>query len=701
MKRIFCLTIVLCAASFVAAQAQQPARPQAPQGLTQSCPTPSGWKDAKTFTLFNGDYRNPTYFEENVETGARVQVEGTNPMARAPRPAGGAQGQSPYGLEADAKNPTLSPDNAWVAYTLNNDLYAKELATNKVVRYTFDGSETTLNGWASWVYYEEILGRGSRYRSFWWSPDSRHLAFFRCDDQKVPMFPIYVADGQHGYTERTRYPKAGDPNPEVKIGIVPVAGGAVTWADFNEKDDQYFGTPFWTPTGDALWVQWMNRDQDHLILYSVAPADGSKKKVYEEQVDTWLDWVGNPLFVDKGFLMVRDFEKWQQVYLCPWDGSAATRLTSGNNWGLRILAVDTKTQTLFYSARKEISTHNDIYSVSMVPSKKKTEPAPKRLTEGDYNFSGAQFSPDYKYFTVSYSNVSTPTVSALFSVKKGLVRILGDQKGPEYDRQMELGNVPVTEIHYITTADGFTIPATITYPLHMDKSKTYPVIVSIYGGPDAGTVMDSWTNPERVYSWAKEGVIQIAMDHRGSGHCGKLGMDMMHRDLGHWEINDYKLWIDYFASIAPINRNKVGITGFSYGGYISAYAVITAGDYFQYGLAGAGVHDWSLYDSHYGERFMDLPKDNPEGYKTSSVVQNAQKYGTYDKETVLYMTHGTSDDNVHYQNSMQLVKALMQTGHHFQFMIYPGERHGYGGFQGQFFSKENEAFWRRYLLDQK
>lgn len=690
MKRIpFFALMCLACLSAITAKAQAPVH-NLPDGILQNCPTPVQWEDNNTILMAKGGFEGRTFYKENILTGECVE-------AQAPvRPID----KLDVKLPDNAKNPQLSPDGAYVAYTLNNDLYATEVATGKVIRYTTDGSEVILNGWASWVYYEEILGRSSQYCSFWWSPDSRHLAFMRCDDTNVPMFPIYVAEGQHGYVERTRYPEAGDPNPEVKLGIVPAEGGAIVWAPFDPKDDQYFGTPFWAPDSKNLWVQWMNRDQDHLILYTVDPVAGTKAKVYEEKVDTWLDWVASPIFMEKGFLMVRDFEKWQQVYLCPWDGSAITRLTDGKNWGLNIIGTDAKTNTLFYTARAEISTRTDVYSVALPNGKKSWKPEPKRLSSGEFNYSGVLFSPDFKYFVAGYSNVATPQQVALFSVKKGLVRVMGDSKGPLYDQYLAQGDIPQTTLHFITTEDGFTIPATVTLPLHMDKNKKYPVIVSIYGGPDAGSVMDRWSNPERSYKWASKGVIQVDLDHRGSGHCGKIGMDMMHRDLGHWEIHDYKLWIDYLRTIAPVDPDKVGITGYSYGGYISALAVITAGDYFQFGIAGAGVHDWSLYDTHYGERFMDTPKDNPEGYKSSSVIQNAAKYNTFGKKSVLCLTHGTSDDNVHFQNSIQLVDALMATGQHFEFMMYPAARHGYRGYQAVFSDSEEDAFWTRYLLEE-
>ena len=190
---------------------------------------------------------------------------------------------------AEEKNPTFSPDSTYIAYTKSNDLYTYNLVSNKETRLTFSGTSTSLNGYASRVYWEEIFGRGTRYRAFWWNPNSKQLAYMHFDESMVPMFPIYSSEGQHGFIEETRYPKPGDKNPEVKVGFVGVDGGATTWADFNAKDDQYFGWPVWRNDGSSLLVQWINRGQDHLKIFDVNPGTGAKKIMYEEQQKTWVD----------------------------------------------------------------------------------------------------------------------------------------------------------------------------------------------------------------------------------------------------------------------------------------------------------------------------------------------------------------------------------------------------------------------------
>ena len=229
---------------------------------------------------------------------------------------------------ADAKNVTYSPDRKYAAFTINNNLYVQESGSEKRTQITSDGNDSVMNGYSSWVYYEEILGRVTHYRAFWWAPDSKHIVFMHFDDSPVPVFPIYVSTGQHGYVEKQRYPKAGDPNPYVKIGITSVDNPTVTWADFNEKNDQYFGTPYWSPTGKLL-VQWMNRDQNNLKIYDIDLATGKKKEVYDESQKTWIDLDESDriefLPSGKGWVIKSDKDGWENLYLFDSDGKFNTQ----------------------------------------------------------------------------------------------------------------------------------------------------------------------------------------------------------------------------------------------------------------------------------------------------------------------------------------------------------------------------------------
>ena len=650
-----------------------------PSGIINSTPMPVRWVDNENI-----------YFVENSSAGRKNLLYNTKKgefadyTPPAPRVNTG-------GIKINnADNPTYSPDSSMIAFTRNNDLYIYVVKTGKEKRLTFDGSDLILNGWASWVYYEEILGRGSRYKAFWWSPDSRKLAYYKFDNSGVPMFPIYEASGHHGTLSETRYPKAGDKNPEVKVGIIDITSDKMesVWADFDQKEDQYFGIPYWSGNSELFIVPWMPRDQNEMTIYKIEPATGVKTSIYQEKQATWIDWVDVASFTDKGLYMVRDFEMWEQIYYLAYDGSKYERITSGNNWGIRIIDVDEKGGNIYFTARREISSRNDFYRVNI--KSKKID----RLSVGEYNYASVLLSPDRKNFIAQYSNATTPTRVSLFSTSRNAnEKLIADSKGPDFDKYL----LALPEMLYMTK-DGFTFPASVIWPVNLDPNKKYPVLVNMYGGPGSTQVMDTWRMSTRNQWWAYEGVIQITIDHRASGHCGKEGVNQIFRNLGEVELNDYIAWIEQLREKPFVNRDKVGITGFSYGGTMTVLALTDGNEYFKYGIAGGGVYDWSLYDTHYTERYMDTPQDNPKGYANSRVTDKAKKYIGNDS-SMLRITHGTSDDNVHFQNTLQMIDALQKEGKIFELMIYPGQFHGYRGYHSTHSAKEDLIFWYKYLLN--
>ncbi len=602
-----------------------------------------------------------------------------------------------YGQEAQKKvtnspneeeqNPTLSPDKKHIAFTRNSNLFSVNIATGKEIQYTNDGTDVIYNGWSSWVYYEEILGRPTNYKAFWWSPDSKQIAFMRFDDTKVPMFPIYVSKGQNGYLEETRYPKAGQDNPEVKVGFVKVEGTPVVWATFNEKDDQYFGQPYWSFDSQSIMVQWMNRDQNNLKFYAVDPQTGNKKEIYNEVQPTWINldhderitYLGD----NKHYILKSDKTGWAHYYLYTLDGKLLNPITQGD-WQVNALAhVDEKNQIVYFTARKENSATMDLYRVDY--SGKNL----KRLTFGDFTHNTIM-SPDGKYFITNYSNVNTPNRVALMDNQGKKIKDLADSKSENFNNY----KVGRTEYFTIKSDDGkFDLPIIVTYPVDFDEHKEYPVIMSIYGGPDAGTVKNTWKGTSNQY-WAKEGIIQIACDHRASGHFGKQGVAVMHRNLGHWELIDYITVAKWLKAKTWVAKNKLLITGHSYGGYMTCLALTKGADYFDYGISGAPVTSWELYDTHYTERWMDTPQDNPEGYKNGSILSYVDKY-----KGGLRIMHGDLDDNVHLQNTMQLIDALTDRSVPFEFMIYPGSRHGWNRSKVAYDFRERARFYFQYLLE--
>lgn len=654
----------------------------------------TGWVDARHY--LEKDITNDKIYSVDVKTGERVLykpapksdvvvfVKENDIYIRYGSSEAKKLTDSPHIAE---ENPTLSPDGSYIAFTRSSDLYSLKIADGSETRYTSDGTDVIYNGWASWVYYEEILGRVTEYKAFWWSPDSKKIAFMRFDDTNVPMFPIYGSTGQHGYVEKTRYPKAGDPNPEVKLGIVQVEGSAVVWADFNPKVDQYFGAPYWSFDSKSIMVQWMNRDQTNLKFYSVNPLDGAKVEFYDEKQDSWinLDHAERITYLadNKHYILKSDRTGWAHYYLYTLDGKLLNPITTGD-WQVSSLEyIDERKKVIYFTARKENSATIDLYRIDYNGKNL------SRLTFGEYTHE-VKMSPDGKYFITSYSNVTTPNKVALVDNKGRIVKELADSKSPNFDQY----NIGKTSYFTIKSDDGqFDLPVIVTYPVNFDEDKQYPVIMSIYGGPDAGSVRNTWKGTKNQY-WAKEGVIQITCDHRSSGHFGKQGVALMHRNLGNWEMVDYITVAKWLKAKPWVANDKLLITGHSYGGYMTCLALTKGADYFDFGIAGAPVTSWDLYDSHYTERWMDTPKDNPEGYKNGSILSYVDQY-----KGVLRIMHGDMDDNVHMQNTIQLVDALTDRDVPFELMIYPGSRHGFDRSKSAYDFKERVRFYYQYLLE--
>ncbi len=723
-------------------------------------PVPRAWKwtgPSEVIFSYDGTFADSAAFAVNAKSGKRLEG------VKAP------EKYSDFPLNPDgAVNLTYSPDSTKLAFTRDNDLYVIDIASGLETRLTDDGTDLILNGYSSWVYYEEILGRSTRYKAFWWSPDSRKIGFYRFDNTKVPLFPIYsafanpagaasqsqspkVTDlGPGGSLSETRYPKAGQTNPEVRIGIIdistlstaasPSKGAApaaeaapkVVWADFDPTLDQYFGIPFWGPDSREFFIARMPRLQNTLDLYSVSVEDGSKKHIYNETYKTWLNWIDPVVFTDKGLYMAREFETgWQQIYFLSYDGSEFRRLTNGTNWSVNVLKVDEKKGEVYFTAKRDATVRQALYKVD-------SKGVVTMLTDPAYNVQSVSFSPDGKFFAASYSNVTTPTRVAIFSTESGVISeghgedigaanlrrpmkparkrfnlegmVVADMKGPDYDpSEYALG-----ELVHMTTKDGFTLPAMIVYPKDFDEAKQYPVHVDIYGGPDTPLVRDRWVTPDRNNQWYSENeIIQITIDPRAGGHNGRRGLDMIYRQLGTYELQDFCEWADWLMEKPYVRDEKIGIEGFSYGGYMTAMALFNASDKFHYGIAGGGVYDWKLYDTHYTERYMDTPQANPEGYEKGRAISYVGNYPvSYDRScescpmkamcngvepVMLKLTHGTGDDNVHHQNTLLLIDALQRDGKIFDFMIYPDGMHGYRGYQGAHFQNANNAFWLKYL----
>ncbi len=584
---------------------------------------------------------------------------------------------------ASEKNPQLSPDGKHIAYTRDNNLYVFDIENGLERQLTDDGSDTVYNGWASWVYYEEILGRSSRYAAFWWAPNSEMIAFLRFDDSPVPIFPLYRADGVHGELETAHYPKAGDPNPYVRLGIYDLQENKLNWIDMEENEDHYIAWPFWTRDSKQLFFQWMNRGQDNIKIYSANPETGKITEIYDEKQDAWVEFFEYLYFFkdNSGFLLRSNKNGWPHLYSYDLTGNLKYQLTEGE-WNVNDVAlVDEGHNTVYFHGSKENSTETHLYSVNLNGKNL------RRLTKvaGSHR---CTVSPGGKYFIDTYENIQQPAKTDLFSINGKLIRNLGDEKTAILD-EYELGKI---ELFTIPSGDGYNLPAIWVLPADFDESKKYPIMFQIYGGPASPSVSNSYPSLSWHY-YAQHGIIPISVDHRGSGHFGKKGEALMHRNLGKWEMNDLIAAVKWLRNKPFIDPNRIGITGGSYGGYTTCMALTYGADYFTHGIAEYSVTDWKLYDSVYTERYMDTPEENPKGYEFGSAMTHADKYKGY-----LLITHGTMDDNVHMQNTIQLISKLQDLNKDFELMLYPNARHGVGFPKRNHSTRENVQFWFQHFL---
>jgi dipeptidyl aminopeptidase/acylaminoacyl peptidase len=578
------------------------------------------------------------------------------------------------------ETPLYSPDGKWIAFVREDNLYVVDVATRTERALTSDGGGVIRNGKADWVYWEEIWDRNAR--PFWWSPDSKRIAFLRFDDAHVPKFTIVNELPVHQKLEQTHYPKVGDPNPIVKLGVAPVSGGDVDWVNIPADADRavIISRVGWRPTGDVYFTV-QDRIQTQLDLYFCKPGASPEKILRQKNPKGWVEYNTEPMFLSDGsFVMPSEHTGFRHLYLHSPTGAPKATLTSGEWEVRRLVSIDEKTGFATFVGMKDDPIGEATYRVKLDGTGLEKTAAPVGARRR------VSFSPNRRLFVESWSDHRTPPQVALFHASGPMVRRI--DANPVHAQ--EKAQLSPMEFVKVPTKDGYTLEGYVVRPSKFDPAKKYPVWVTVYGGPRMPQVRRAFEGGRMMNRMlAETGMVVFCVDPRSASGKGAASAWTAYRQLGVQESKDLAEAVGWLVEKHPYcDAKRVGIEGTSYGGYMTAYCM-THTKVFAAGLAGAAVTDWHNYDSIYTERYMSTPADNPDGYTASSVVKAAANLSGK-----LLIVHGMMDDNVHPQNALQFVHELQKANKDFELMVYPVARHG--GF-GRHYAKLRTDFIKRAL----
>ena len=610
---------------------------------------------------------------------------------------GSVRGLSPRGkgFQMFAK---FSPGGDWVGFVRDRNIFLVDLNRGTETQLTLDGSEgAIINGTFDWVYEEEF-----GLRDGWnWSPDGSTIAFYKLDESATRDFFMTDNRSQYPQKEEFRYPKAGEANSEIRIGLISTESGNIRYLDtdtWNEGGDEteYIAGLGWTPELDGQHYVWMfrlNRDQNKLDLLYADPQTGESKVIIHEEEPTWIDVESTKLtYLDDGERMVwrSEVDGYDRLYLYQNNGTLIRTITSGDYDVTRFHGIDESTGTAFFSAALESPLTRDLYRISI-----DSDELPVRITDGDGRHS-VSMSQDLRYFIDRYSNSTTPTTVNLFAANGTHIKTL--ESNTNLINLLATYRLPRQEFMTVPAADGTDLNAYIIKPTYFDETKSYPLLMYVYGGPGSQTVTNSWGGSRylwHAYLAEEHGVLVASVDNRGTGSRGKAFKSATYKRLGELEAEDQIAAAKHFGSMPFVDEARIGIWGWSYGGYMTLMSMLTGNgpETFKTGISVAPVTDWRQYDTIYTERYMSTPQRNEEGYTISAPQEYADNM--QDKQKLL-IVHGDFDDNVHFQNAVQMADKLQQANKQFDFMMYPGKNHGIFGGKTRL---HLHTMMTRYILD--
>lgn len=570
--------------------------------------------------------------------------------------------------EDKIQEPTFSPDGSKVAYVFNNNLYVKDLNSNETTQITFDGEKNKIiNGITDWVYEEEF----AFVRAFDWNATSNKIAFIRFDETEVPEFSMDIyGTGLYQTQQVFKYPKAGEVNSLVSLHIYDLDSSSITQVKVNKTyNDFYIPRIEWTNDADVLSAHYMTRHQNELDLWMINAKTNTSNLVLSETDKAYVAVTDNLTFLkDNSFIWISEKDGYNHIYHYSKDGNLISQITKGNWEVTDYYGYDEKTKTIFYQSVENGSINRDIYSIKL-NGRNKT-----RLSKST-GTNAASFSADFSYFINTFSSATTPPEYSLnSSISGNLIKTIKDND----ELSQQLSEYITSEKAFSTiNVNGNDLNMWMIKPADFDAAKTYPLFMFQYSGPGSQEVANEWngSNDYWFQHLAQQGYIIACVDGRGTGFKGADFKKVTQKKLGKYEVEDQIEAAKQLGSLPYIDASRIGIWGWSYGGFMSSNCLFKGNDVFKMAIAVAPVISWRFYDTIYTERYMTTPQENPNGYDDNSPINHVEKL-----KGDFMLIHGSADDNVHLQNTMRLVEALIQADKQFEWGIYPDKDHGiYGG----------------------
>ena len=570
-----------------------------------------------------------------------------------------------------ATDPKISPKGGFVSFIRDRNLWAIDLTSGEEVQLTRDGSDTIGNGVAEFVADEEM----DRHTGYWWAPDDAAIAFARIDETPVPVQKRYEVYPDRTEVVEQRYPAAGDPNVRVQLGVIaPKTGAKPRWIDLGKDPDIYLARVDWRDP-QRLTFQRQSRDQKKLELIETTLTNGTPRTLVTETSTTWVPLHNDLRFLKDGrFLWSSERSGFEHLYIASEDGSTLTALTQGEWVVDGLLAIDEAAGLAYVSGTRDGATEAHVYAVPLSGGE------PRRLTQAP-GMHAATFARNASVFVDSWSSDTTLPQIELFKADgtKLATLLVNDVSDATHPYAKYRAAHQPTAYGTLTAADGTTpLHYSLIKPAGFDPKKQYPVVVFVYGGPAAQTVTRAW--PGRSDSFfnqylAQQGYVVFSLDNRGTPRRGAAFGGALYGKQGTVEVDDQLRGVAWLKSQAFVDPARIGVYGWSNGGYMTLMLLAKHSEAYACGVAGAPVTDWALYDTHYTERYMDLPKANEAGYREASVFTHVDGIGA----GKLLLIHGMADDNVLFTNSTKLMSELQKRGTPFELMTYPGAKHGLRG----------------------